>query len=155
MYRLLLSVVLMSATSVVIYGQSQKSKPKSALEQQLIQLEREWQLTRDLSVMNRLMADDWIGISSRTVSDKADNIAQWGTVKLFDDLVVTISDIRVRVYDKSAVITSLLTTKGKIDGESITIPQRRYTNVWVKNKVGWQCVATHSSVEDIMPKQEP
>ena len=151
MNRLVPSLVLLLIASALTYGQSPNGKAGDALKQHLIQLENEWQKpTLDLDRAKQLMADDWVCISNRgEVSDKAKELADWGVFEPYD--AVGISEINVRLYGKVAVITSLVTNTFKNRFGAHTI-KRRLTDVWVKNKVGWQVVSTHNSPV-VMPQQ--
>jgi ketosteroid isomerase-like protein len=114
--------------------------------------ERAWSkayLRHDLGALSRLLADDFVGIDGRgVVSDKAAELEEAraappgfdGPVLVREDL----SDVRVRVYGSTAILTALNTAHfdGK-DGPS-TIRYRR-TTVWVLRDGRWQCVSFHGS----------
>ncbi len=49
-------------------------------------------------------------------------------------------DLKVRVYQNTAVATGRVTIKGQYSGQP-TSGQYRSTHVWVKGQTGWQLVA--------------
>jgi ketosteroid isomerase-like protein len=50
------------------------------------------------------------------------------------------SDVKVRVYGKTAVMTGRFNAKGTFKGKTIDV-RERYTAVWVKQNGRWQLVA--------------
>jgi ketosteroid isomerase-like protein len=51
------------------------------------------------------------------------------------------TDLRVRLYGNTAVVTGLTTTKGKFMGQDFT-SRERATDIFVKQNDRWQCVFT-------------
>ena len=164
MNYLLLTVALIIAAPVISYGQAQNNKSPGSVERQLIKLENEWLRAgaqRDEAAIKRLLAVDWTNTSSRgRVIDRAQLLNGMRSNEP-GNVVSTISDMQVRVYGKLAIVTGLYTTKGPVVvtnakgtvlGEELTL-QERFTNVWMKNKVGWQCIASHYSfVQTAVPQ---
>ncbi len=79
-------------------------------------LELDWrqaQLTNNISVVDRLLADDYLGISANgTLETKADEL----TRRRSGSLHITqldLSDIKVRIYGDTAVVTSKADLVGK------------------------------------------
>ena len=72
-------------------------------------LELEWrqaQLTNDIPEVDRLLADDYLGISANgTLETKADELAsrRGGSLHITQ---LDLSDIKVRIYGDTAVVTS-------------------------------------------------
>jgi ketosteroid isomerase-like protein len=106
-------------------------------------------LRHDLGALSRLLADDFVGVDGRgVVSDKAAELEEAkapppgfdGPVLVREDL----SEVRVRVYGSTAILTALNTAQfaGK-EGPS-TIRYRR-TTVWQFRDGRWQCVSFHGS----------
>ena len=147
MYCLSLSILLLITASAFIHGQSQTRKSPRAVEHELIQLEAEWlraDARQDVPAIKRLIADDWTGTTSRgIVMNRAQMLAEMVSIES-SNAVSTISDTRVRVYGKLAIVTGLLTTTGSTNGGEITT-RKRFTDVWLNNKLGWQCIASHGS----------
>ena len=144
MNRLSFSILLLITVPLIVYGQSRKSRHPA--DQQLIQLETEWlraDVRQDVPAIKRLIAEDWTGTTSRgKILNRAQMLDEM--VSLKSEGVSTISDTRVRVYGKSAIITGLLTTNGPTTGGEVTI-RKRFTDVWLNTKAGWRCIASHGS----------
>jgi len=110
--------------------------------------ERAWSdafIRHDLEALSLLLADDFVGIDGRgVVSDKAAELeeakppsrANAGAILVSEQL----SDIRVRVYGDTAVLTAINTAQFS----DSTIRYRR-TTVWVRRGDRWQCVSFHGS----------
>ena len=120
-----------------------KSDPIAALGQ----LDRERiqaQIGADAAALNRLYAEDFIGIGpSGTVRTKAQVIADFTSGSLRFQSITT-DDVRVRVYGNAAVETGRSTMDGQDKGK--TVPRdTRFTRVWVKQQGRWRLVANHYS----------
>jgi len=110
----------------------------------LIQEAANSNITRDTSVFERLLADDYIGTGPNgEVANKAQDIAQ---VKR-QDLTITkieIDDFRARIDGNSAVTNFLGTIFFKAHGEDSSV-QYRYTLSFVKRNGRWLLLASHMS----------
>jgi len=102
-------------------------------------------LRHDLHALSQLLADDFVGIDGRgVVSDKAAELeeAKAPSAGSTNPVLVgeQLSDIRVRVYGDTAVLTAINTAQFS----DSTIRYRR-TTVWVWRGGRWQCVSFHGS----------
>jgi len=110
--------------------------------------ERAWSeafLRHDLQAVSRLLADDFVGIDGRGVlSDKSAELeeAKAPSPGTTSPILVSerLSDIRVRLYGDTAVLTATNTARFS----DSTIRYRR-TTVWVWRGDRWQCVSFHGS----------
>ena len=146
MKRLLLIVLLVVAPSLT-FAQSKSKKTravrgKEEIERTLLRMTDEWtqvDVTRDKSVLERFMADDFVSTSrSGRVRNRQELFAAWRDEGVTS---ATNSDVRVHVYaDNVAVVTGMDTTVGSKDGVGWT-HQDRFTTTWVKRNGVWQCVA--------------
>jgi len=103
---------------------------------------------RDVKTLAKYTADDYLEIDPRGgVHTKKQYLAHLskGTAK-FDSL--TESDVKVRDFGTTAVVTGLLHLKGKVGDKDIS-GDYRWTRVYHKNKSGeWRCVnEQHTYVE--------
>ena len=109
----------------------------------LMQLERDWDKAieaNDVNEMSRYMDDSWVIVGSDGISSK----------EKFLDLVrsgdlqhnkMDFEDLRVEIYDNTAVITSKGTSAGTYKG----MPFSNYewtTSVFLKKNGNWLCVLT-------------
>ena len=117
-------------------------------ERELITLEKNFgdALTRgDRSLLDRLMADDFIGINPLCqFVDKRQVIDEMTSPDYEIESLVN-EDIRVRIYGEVAVATALGTVRGKYKGRDAG-GQFRYTRVWVRRQGSWRAVAAQATM---------
>ena len=111
------------------------------LDQERIQA----QIGADAAALDRLYAEDFIGIGpSGTVRTKPQVIADFTSGNLRFQSITT-DDVRWRVYGDTAVETGRSTMNGQDKGK--TVPRdNRFTRVWVKRQGRWQLVSNHYSL---------
>jgi ketosteroid isomerase-like protein len=105
---------------------------------------REAQLTNNVSAVDRLLADDYLGISSNgTLETKADELARRrsGTLHITR---LELSDIKVRIYGDTAVVTSRADLVGKSGDRDIS-GRYRYTRVYSNRDGQWRIVSFEAS----------
>ena len=106
---------------------------------------------RDVKTIDKYTADDYIAIDPQgRVHDKKKHLEHLskGTVK-FDDLKET--DVKVRVFGETAIVTGLLTLKGMVLDKDIS-GDYRWTRVYNKKGGDWQCVSEQHTY--VLPKEE-
>ena len=113
------------------------------------QLEDDWRnavLTSNTKAMDVLLADDYIGITvNGTIEDKQQTLARLrGSARHIASL--TISERKVRFYEKTAVVTSLAEVQGtNAEGNDVS-GSYRYTRVYVRDEQGkWKIVSFEAS----------
>ncbi len=107
---------------------------------------------RDVATLDMYTAKDYLAIDPRGgVHNKKQYLAHLtkGSAK-FDDLKET--DVKVRVFGDTAVITGLLHLKGKVQDKDIT-GEYRWTRVYNKSGDQWLCVLEQHTY--VHPKEEP
>lgn len=120
---------------------------KSEIHKEIEALEQQWQqatVTNNIGEMSRLLADDYVGITSNgTVENKQQALAQRsaGTVKITR---LEITDTRVRVYGDTAVVTSQAQLEGT-NGTTDISGQYRYTRVYTRRLGQWKIVTFEAS----------
>lgn len=132
---------------VALLGVGQAPGPAPGSEA-VIASERAWStafLRHDLEAIDRLLADDFVGIDGRgVVSDKAAELEEAKPAPRGDAKSVLVgeklSDIRVRMYGDTAILTAINTAQFS----DSTIRYRR-TTVWVRRGDRWRCVSFHGS----------
>lgn len=133
---------------------AKKASGKHGVEQELMQMEHDWSaavLKHDTAVVARILADDYLGIDGRGImTTKADELEEAKApapgAPLPERLMLeeTISDMKVRVYGDTAVVTGISNEKISFKGNQTLIRYRR-TTVYVKRQGKWQCVSFHGS----------
>jgi ketosteroid isomerase-like protein len=153
-------VALVIAAALGASAQTPDIKPKpapakpadSSVEQTLMKIERDALaavLKKDIPAFGRIFADDAVVITpDGSTQTKAQLLADLKS----GDLVIEsseISDMKVRAYGDTAVVTYLTTDKGKYKSQDIS-GRYRWTDVFVRRGGTWQIVAGHGT-----PIQQP
>lgn len=118
-----------------------------AVRKEIEALEMQWRdavVTNNVKQMEHLLADDYLGISANgTVETKAEAVAQRraGTIRIKS---LILSDIKVRVYGKTAVVTSRAELTG-VNGQSDISGNYRYTRVYNKRFGQWKIISFEAS----------
>jgi ketosteroid isomerase-like protein len=142
MNRLAKSVVVAAAFSLATLT-TVPAHAQSSVEEQIKKMERDRAaavVKGDVALLEGLTADDYILINANgQVSDKATTMSniKTGVIKLTANEV---SDMKVRVYGDTAVVTGKSSAKGTIGGRELKGPVM-FTRVYVKMKGKWQSVA--------------
>ena len=115
----------------------------AAVEEQIkkIEKDRAAAVTRaDVAALEAVTSDDYSLIDRNgRVRDKAQTMSaiKTGDIKITSNEV---SDLKVRVYGDTAVVTGRADTKGTIGGKDVSGPML-FTRVYVKKNGRWQSVA--------------
>ncbi len=114
---------------------------------QIENLEQDWRralLAENVSAMDHLLADDYLGVTANgTLETKADVLAmrRAGTIHLSE---FNLSDLKVRVYGDTAVVTSKAELTGTNGGTDIS-GHYRYTRVYNRRNGEWRIVSFEAS----------
>ena len=115
---------------------------------QILELERqskEASIHRDVAFAERTLSDDYIGIGPLgQVTTKSDTVAARKRSQLRYDAIET-SEMVVRVYGRTAVVTGRAEVKGTDLGEDFSGPYR-FTRVWVRREGRWEAVNSQVTV---------
>ena len=144
---LVVAVLLVTVALAAAQKETGSRAQHARVEQIIRKLDEERiqaQIHADAAALDRLYADDFIGVGpSGTVRTKPQVMSDFtsGTLKFQS---ITTDEVQVRVYGNSAVETGLSTMKGEDKGKAV--PQdTRFTRVWVKQQGRWLLVANHYS----------
>jgi ketosteroid isomerase-like protein len=111
------------------------------LDEQRIQA----QIHADKVALDRIYADDFIGVGpSGTVRKKPQVISDFTSGELKFQSITT-DEVEIRIYGNTAVETGRSTMIGEDKGKPVP-RDNRFTRVWVKQKGRWQLVANHYSL---------
>jgi ketosteroid isomerase-like protein len=117
-------------------------------------LEQRWEaslLTHDSSVVEKLVAEDFLGTSSSgKVGDKATLVASARSDKnTYKTAAAT--EMTVRSFGPNiAVVTGVIRETGTDPAGKAFSHAYRFTDTWVERNGEWQCVAAHAMV---LPKK--
>ncbi len=106
---------------------------------------REASLRRDADFPQRSLAEDYVAITPLgQVTTKRDTLSARRSGQLRYD-TIDVTDMVVRVYGDTAVVTARADVKGHQLGEDFSGPYR-YTRVWVRRTGHWQAVSYQATV---------
>ena len=115
---------------------------------EIVDLERQAKdaaIHRDAGFSERTLAEDYVAISPLgQVIGKAETVAARKTAQLRYDSI-DVSDMVVRLYGNTAVVTARADVKGRELGEEFSGPYR-FTRVWVRRNGHWQTVSYQATV---------
>ena len=114
------------------------------MDEELLKLENEFAravTSNDADALDELLADDWVIVEpDGSFIDKARFLGVIESGALSHESMES-TDLRVRIYGNTAVVTGLTATKGKFMGQDFTACERA-TDIFVKHTDRWQCVFT-------------
>jgi len=151
--RILLTLtLLLCLVLTAVAGNAKPTDRPSQGEQetvrQILELERQSKdatIHRDAEFAERTLADDYIAIGPLgQITTKSDTISARKRSQLHYD-AIEISELVVRVYGKTAVVTGRVDVKGSELGEDFTGPYR-FTRIWVKREGHWEAVSYQMTV---------
>ncbi len=118
-----------------------------SLHKEIEGLELQWRealVNNNLPVIDRLLADDYLGIGANgTLETKADVLAMHrsGSLKI---TLMNLSDLKIRVYGDTAVVTSKADLEGT-NGDRDISGHYRYTRVYSNRDGQWRIVSFEAS----------
>jgi ketosteroid isomerase-like protein len=143
-----IALVITSTASMILAQAQKKATPTTAVERQLIELERELSdalVTGDRTVLDRLWSDDLIfTFPDGKMSNKARRMAAQKPPDASSQSTNTNDQVKVYLYGHAALVTVLSTWKGKAGTQEYS-DQYQATHVWAKQQGRWQLVAAHVS----------
>ena len=106
---------------------------------------KEASLRRDPEFPQKALADDYVAISPLgQVTTKQEAISARKSGQLRYE-TIDVSDMVVRLYGDTAIVTARADVKGHQLGEDFSGPYR-YTRVWVRRSGRWQAVSYQATV---------
>jgi ketosteroid isomerase-like protein len=132
--------LIVFAMAMPFLGQNRSGE----MREEILKLEEEFgqaMVKNDAEAIGRFLADDWIIIDPD--GGTIDRSRFLGVIKsgALSHETMKSDDTRVRIYENTATVTALTTSKGKYMGQDFTT-QERATDVFVKQNGRWQCVLT-------------
>jgi hypothetical protein len=152
MKRLLILLALASLPASAARAQTagKKLSRDERARQELMQLERDIgraNVERDAAFFERVEADEFIFTDSAGgITLKKEDVAGVKAPANPDSKLSSyeVDDMKVMLYDGTAVVTGRVTQQGVFKGQEWT-GQSRFTDVFVRRDKRWQIVAGHSS----------
>ena len=146
--KLIIAIFLLGTISIVLGQNAEKNTSamsKSEQEVRKVQSDRLNALaTGDISKLDQILGNDFISISPQgKLQTKADVVKDLKSGALKVSLIEPI-ELTVRVYENTAVINYLTSTKYVDNGKNFDT-QIRATSVYVKRDDRWQLISQHMS----------
>jgi ketosteroid isomerase-like protein len=133
---------------VTVRPRSTFDAAEEATIREIVDMERQARdasLHRDADFSQRTLAEDYVAITPLgQVTTKQDTVSARKSGQLRYD-TINVSDMVVRVYGDTAVVTARADVKGHQLGEDFSGPYR-YTRVWVRRTGHWQAVSYQATV---------
>lgn len=115
---------------------------------EIIEMERqakEASLRRDADFSQKTLAEDYVAITPLgQVTTKSDTVSARKSGQLRYE-TINVTDMVIRIYGDTAVVTARAEVKGHQLGEDFSGPYR-YTRVWVRRTGHWQAVSYQATV---------
>ncbi len=155
---MMIAVVLLTCFVALMSAQQahagQKHEKKHDVKKEVEALEEQWrkaQLAGDVATMDRMLAEDFIGISmSGQVNTKAQQLERVRSRKLVLSRM-DLSDMKVKLVDSVAIVTSRAYVEGTSEGASVK-GNYRYTRVYQRRPSGeWRITSFEAT--RIQPKR--
>ena len=123
---------------------------QNAIEKELIDFGNKWaeaMVANDAARIGSFMADDWVIVSERGISTKAQFLSFVESGALTHTAFDMASDARVRQYGDSAVMSIRVTNTAHFGGQQFDADEWT-SDVLVKRDGKWQCVLSHITPVD-------
>ncbi len=148
LWSVLVALPAFSAQHVAVHPRPSIDPADQSTIREIVDMERqakEASLHRDPDFPQRAFAEDYVAITPLgQVTTKQDTVSARKSGQLRYD-TITVSDMVVRVYGDTAVVTARADVKGHQLGEDFSGPYR-YTRIWVRRTGHWQAVSYQATV---------
>jgi len=148
LWCLVMALPAFSAQPAALHPRTAIDADDQATIREIVDMERqarEASLHRDAEFSQRTLAEDYVAITPLgQVTTKQDTLSARKSGQLRYD-TIDVSDMVVRVYGDTAVVTARADVKGHQLGEDFSGPYR-YTRVWVRRTRHWQAVSYQATV---------
>jgi ketosteroid isomerase-like protein len=145
---LLVALPAFSAQHVAVHARAPMDSGDESSVREIVEMERqakEASIRRDAEFSQRTLAEDYVAITPLgQVTTKQDTVSARKSGQLRYE-TINVSDMVVRVYGDTAVVTARADVKGHQLGEDFSGPYR-YTRVWVRRTGHWQAVSYQATV---------
>jgi len=148
LWPILFALPAFAAQHVAIRPRPSFDSGDQAAIREVVDMERQAReaiLHRDADFSQRTLAEDYVAITPLgQVTTKQDSVSARKSGQLRYE-TVDVSDMVVRVYGDTAIVTARADVKGHQLGEDFSGPYR-YTRVWVRRAGHWQAVSYQATV---------
>ena len=148
MRQMILCTCAALALAIFVAAQSRNAAADSAAKQEILKIERERNtaiIKGDAAALERMTTDDYTFITLRGELRTKAEIVQGFRSGSFHYDSREISDLNVRVYGSTAVVTGRSNQKGREDGKDYS-GDYRFTRVYSKQGGQWRTVALQATL---------
>jgi len=135
---------------------AQKHEKKHDEKKEVEALEEKWrtaQLAGDVATMDKMLADDFIGISmSGQVNTKSQQLERVRTRRVLISKI-ELSDMKVKLVGSVAIVTSVADVEGTSEGASVK-GKYRYTRVYQRLPTGEWKITSFEATRILPPHSE-
>ena len=148
LWALLAALPVFAGQHVAVHPRTSLDSADQSTIREIVEMERqakEASLRRDPDFSQKTLAEDYVAITPLgQVTTKQDTVSARKSGQLRYE-TIDVSDMVVRVYGDTAVVTARADVKGHQLGEDFSGPYR-YTRVWVRRTGHWQAVSYQATV---------
>ncbi len=148
LFSLVVTLPLFAGQHVAVHPRTSLDSADQSTIREIVEMERqakEASLRRDPEFSQKTLAEDYVAITPLgQVTTKQDTVSARKSGQLRYE-TIDVSDMVVRVYGDTAVVTARADVKGHQLGEDFSGPYR-YTRVWVRRTGHWQAVSYQATV---------
>ncbi len=148
LWALLAALPAFAGQHVAVHPRTSLDSADQSTIREIVEMERlakEASLRRDPDFSQKTLAEDYVAITPLgQVTTKQDTVSARKSGQLRYE-TIDVSDMVVRVYGDTAVVTARADVKGHQLGEDFSGPYR-YTRVWVRRTGHWQAVSYQATV---------
>ena len=145
---MLVALPAMSAQRSTVRPRTLFDAGDQAVIREILEMERqakEASLRRDADFSQKTLAEDYVAITPLgQVTTKQDTVSARKSGQLRYE-TINVTDMVIRIYGDTAVVTARAEVKGHQLGEDFSGPYR-YTRVWVRRTGHWQAVSYQATV---------
>ena len=154
----LLCLCLLSAgAAVAMRPPGPHPRNKDLARQEVEQMEQNWrkaELDSDLSALDNMLSDDYIGITMNgqvvTKTQQLDRIRNREVILT----TLNLEDVKVKLVGGTAIVTSLATVQGTMDGRLIN-GRFRYTRIYAHQPGGEWKITNFEATQVGVPNPRP
>jgi ketosteroid isomerase-like protein len=141
-----LVLLMVAVVAAAVFAQD-KPRDQASDKAMIVALENGWnqaELHHDADAIDGLLADTFISIDHHgKLQSKMQYMADLKDTS-FNPEQISNLDLTVYIYGDTAIVTSAYRTRGKDNGKPF-VHHGRFTDVWVRIKGSWKCVANQET----------
>lgn len=121
------------------------NEENDVVRQELLKVGSKWaeaMVANDAERIGSFMADEWVIVSERGISDKEHFLGFVRSGALTHSSFEMVGDARIKVYGETAVLTGRVVNTAHFDGQQFDADEWT-TDVFVKRDGKWLCVLSH------------